>query len=141
MKQTMRNKVAEARRGERGEGQMKLVIFLLAVFIGGFAAWQYIPVAYNAKAFEQEMQTVVDQSSAVYAARENPAGWVQKKLAASAPSFGVPAEAAVTVQQSAEAGIIASVKYTTPVNLLPFGIYTYPYEFNHTARTATMLTK
>ena len=137
----MRKNVSETRRGERGEGQLKLVIFLLVVFVGGFAGSQYIPVAYNAASYRQEMQTVVDQSSAVYAARENPAGWVQKKLAASAPSFGVPAEAAVTVQQSAEAGIIASVKYTTPVSLLPFGLYTYPYEFNHTARTATMLTK
>jgi hypothetical protein len=133
--------IKESRHHELGEGSFKIIVFLVVVLLGGFAASQYVPVAYNAASLKQEMQTIVDQSSAVPAARENQAGWVEKKLTQVAPTYGVPADAQIIVQNSGDAGITASVNFTAPVSLLPFGIYTYPYEFKHTTKTSAMLTK
>jgi hypothetical protein len=136
----MENKMP-ARYGERGEGGFKIVLFLAAVFLGGFAAFQYVPVTYNAASFKQEMQTIVDQSAFVPAARDGGPAWVQRKIQESAPKFDVPQEADIKVQREGDATLTATVKYTQKVSLLPFGLYVYPYEFSHTARTATLLTK
>jgi hypothetical protein len=133
--------VSENRRNERGEGSFKVIVFLAALVLGGFAGSQYVPVAYNAAALKQEMQTVVDQSSAVPAARENQGGWVQKKIETLAPDYGAPKDAKLEVRVGEDMGITASMKFTTPVSILPFGLYEYPYEFSHTAKTSTMLTK
>ena len=141
MNQMNSKNVSETRRGERGEGQLKLVIFLAVVFLGGFAGYQYIPVAYNGATFKQEMQTIVDQSSAIPAAQGNMAGWVQRKLEAAMLSYGVPKNAALEVKSQEGAGITASLKYTKQVDILPFGLYAYPYDFQNTVSTSGMLTK
>ncbi len=141
MNQMNSKNVSETRRGERGEGQLKVVIFLAAVFLGGYAGFQYIPVAYNGATLKQEMQTIVDQSSAIPAAQSNMVGWVQRKLESTLPAYGVPKNAALEVQTIEGAGVTASLKYTAQVDILPFGLYTYPYEFKNTVSTSGMLTK
>ena len=87
------------------------------------------------------MQTVVDQATILPAARNDPIGWAKKKLTDLGPSFDLPADAKMDVQKQGEIGLRATLRYTQPVNLLPFGLYVYPYEFNHTATTDKFLTK
>ncbi len=129
------------RRAERGSAQVKLITFLVVLFAVGFAGSQYVPVAYNGSAFKQEMQTCVDQAAVSPAAKADSVAWTRKKIAEIAPSFGVPPQATLDVKKTGDVALSATVTYTYPVNVLPFGLYTYPYQFNYTATTAALLTK
>ena len=85
------------------------------------------------------MQTAVVQGRAV------PPGMtvndmVKGKLQRAILANNVPADAFVQVKQ-ANNSVQAHVAYTKQVNLLPFGIYKYNYQFNHIATPTGFLLK
>lgn len=129
------------RRSERGSAQVKFIALVVVLFLIGFAGSQYVPTAYNAASFKQEMQIYVDQSTVTPAAKGDQVAWTRRKIAEVSKSFDVPPDAILDVKKAGEISISATVTYTTPVNLLPFGLYVYPFQFNHTATTAALLTK
>ena len=56
------------RNSERGEGGYKLILFLIGLFLVGWAGFNYIPVDYNARAYKQEMEATVQQAVVLPAA-------------------------------------------------------------------------
>lgn len=127
------------RKNERGEGSGKLIAFLVVLFLVGWAGYNYVPVAYNAQSFRQEMDTTVTQALAMPGAMQNPVGWTQERLKRIAPDFGVPDDVVIVVKPVQNGAVEAQVKYKKPVSLLPF--YTYQYEFDYTAKTGGFMTK
>jgi antitoxin component of RelBE/YafQ-DinJ toxin-antitoxin module len=134
----MKNK-RENRNGETGSASAKLVIILLVLFLIGHAGYNYIPVAYEGENFKQEMQTAILQGMAVPPGI-TPTDMVKGKLQKAIASNNIPADAVVQVK-STNNTIMAHVSYVKQVNVLPFGIYKYKYQFNHTATPTGFLLK
>jgi hypothetical protein len=124
---------------EKGSASIKLVAILLVLFLAAHAGYNYIPVAYEGQNFKQEMQTAVVQGMAV------PAGMtmgdmVKGRLKRAAAQNNLPPDVFIQVKP-ANNSIQAHVAYTKQVNLLPFGLYKYNYQFNHVATPTGFLLK
>lgn len=140
MNQTCGKFEKNIRHGERGEGSLKPIIFIVLFFLAVWAGINYIPVAYKAQTLKQEIDTTVTQASILPSATKNPVVWTTEQIKKLAPDFGVPDDAVIDVKPlKNNAGIEVQVKFKKPVSLLPF--YTYQYEFEHTAKTNSFLTK
>ncbi len=124
---------------ERGGAGVKLLFVVLVLFLIGNAGYQFIPVAYAGESLKQDMQTAVVQGLAV-PGRGSPIEMVKKKIMISVESNNVPPDVFIEVK-AANNSIQAHVAYTKEVPVLPFGIYNYQYEFDHTATPTGFLTK
>ena len=128
------------RRGERGEGKVKLIIVLVILFLAGWAGYNFIPVAYQGQAYKQEMDAAVLQSMALPTVSGNPVEWTRQRLVRLGPEYGVPQDAVFDVKLMPNTNAVeANVKFKRSVALLPF--YTYEYEFDYTAKPVGFLTK
>jgi hypothetical protein len=134
-----RNTVKNYREAERGNARVKFLLVLLVLITAANAAFNYIPVAYQGENFKQEMQTIVVQGSALPVNGKNPVEVMKGKLLRAAQDNQLP-PAAINVRQVNNV-ISAHVSYTKEVSIIPFGIYNYHYEFNHTATPQGFLTK
>jgi hypothetical protein len=120
------------RNGERGSAGTKLLIVLTVLILAGHAGINYVPVAYAAESFKQEMQTAVVQGLAAPVNAGKPTDFVKKKLESAAIANNIPNDAVIEVKQNGKV-LQAHVSYVQEVNILPFGLYTYEYVFDHTA--------
>lgn len=127
-------------KSERGEAGTKLLIFLVVVFFIAFAGFNYVPVAYKAASFKQEMETAVIKGFALPSGGKTVVQSVQFKLKNAMADNDVPGDAFMEVKQIKNV-VQARVHYQKQVDLLPFGIYKYDYVFDHTATPAGFLTK
>lgn len=132
-------KAVEKRSSEHGGAGAKLLLVLLVLFLIGNAGYQFIPVAYAGESLKQDMQTAVVQGLAV-PGKASPVEIVKKKIWASIMSNNIPSDAFVEVK-AANDSINAHVYYVKEVPILPFGIYNYKYQFDHTATPVGFLTK
>ena len=130
----------KSRNGERGEAGAKLLIVLTVLILIGHAGINYVPVAYSAESFKQDMQTAVVQGLAAPAKAGKPTDFVKDKIARAIVINDIPTEAYVEVKQNGRS-LQARVYYTKTVNILPFGIYKYEYVFDHTATPTGFLLK
>jgi hypothetical protein len=125
------------RRHERGAASLRMVIVLLVIAVIGYMAFQYIPVAYQARSFKKFMDEKVTSAA------ENPAipteqkgSTVEGQLRSSAKDYGVPPEAKIShIYQNG--GLQVTVQFTRTVNLLPG--FAYEYKFDYTAKNDTSL--
>jgi hypothetical protein len=124
---------------ERGSAGVKFLIVLLVIVLIGNAGYQYLPVAYNAENLKAEMQTAVLQGIAL-PGRVNPVDNVKTRIQKAITLNDIPQDAVVDVKQAGNA-ITARVVYAQDVNILPFGIYRYHYQFDHTATPTGFLLK
>jgi len=127
------------RNGERGSAGVKFVIFMAILFLAAHAGYNYVPVAYDAESMKTEMSTAVVQGLAL-PGKLNPVDNVKAKIQRAAQINGVPADAVIDVKQNGNV-ITAHVMYSKQVNLLPFGIFKYNYQFDHTATPTGFLLK
>ncbi len=127
------------RRKERGSAGVKLAIILVTLFLIGKAGYNFIPVAYSAQNFKQEMQTAVIQGFALPSGGD-PVGTTKGKIKALASANNVPSDAFIEVKQINNV-LQAHVVYSKPVEILPFGLYNYDYHFDHIATPSGFLTK
>jgi len=134
------NKAETNRRGERGGAGAKLLITLIVLVLIGNAGLNFIPVAYEAESFKQEMQTAVVQGLASPTNGLKPTEFVKLKLLKAAKENDLPTDTFMDIKQNGSS-IQARVYYIKPINILPFGIYTYNYEFDHTATPVGFLMK
>ncbi|MGI8494849.1 MAG: hypothetical protein ACR2L1_06000 [Pyrinomonadaceae bacterium] len=134
-----KNRVKSDLRAEHGGAGIKFLIVLLSLVLAANAAFNYIPVAYEGENFKQEMHTIVVQGMAIPTNGVDPISAMKTKLINSAKDYDLPA-AFVDVRRNNNI-TSARVKYSKQVSLLPFGIYNYNYEFDHTATPAGFLTK
>ena len=134
-----KNGVKSYRQNERGSARIKFFSVLLFIFLMGNAAFNYIPVAYQGENFKQEMQTAIVQGVSLPGRNVTPADSVKAKLIRAARDNNLP-PAVIDVKQPNNV-VTAHVMYSTQVSILPFGIYNYNYEFNHTATPTGFLLK
>ena len=132
-------KAVEKRSSEHGGAGVKFLIVAVVLYLIGNAAYHFIPVAYAGESLKQDMQTAVIQGFALPSG-VSPFEMVKQKIQKSAMSNNIPQNAFVEVKQLNKV-IQAHVAYTEEVPVLPFGIYNYQYEFDHTATPTGFLTK
>lgn len=125
-------KAVEKRISERGGAGVKLMIVLLILYLIGNAGYQWIPVAYNGESFKQEMHAAVLQGMTLPSTAGNPIEVTKKRLQRSAMANSLPDDTYIEVKQ-ANNMLRARVVYTKHIEILPFGIYNYDYQFDHTA--------
>ena len=134
-----KNPIKSYRQNERGSARIKFFSILLFLFLMGNAAFNYIPVAYQGENFKQEMQTAIVQGVALPGKGITAADTVKAKLIRAARDNNLP-PAVIDVKQP-NSIVTAHVVYSKDVSILPFGIYNYHYEFNHTATPTGFLLK
>jgi hypothetical protein len=135
----MKEKMMKEHSSERGSAGVKMVAVLAVLFLVGHAGINYVPVAYSGASFKEEMQTAVVQGSALPTGGD-PIGVTKIKIKRSADANGVPQDAVIEVKQL-NGGLSARAIYSKKVNILPFGLFTYNYQFDNTATPIGFLSK
>lgn len=136
----MNKKIVKKNRGaERGGASAKFMLVALVIILAANAGYNYVPVAYQGENFKQEMQTAVVQGLAMPPAAGNPVEVLKAKLNRIAVNSQLP-PAVIDVKQMNNV-LTAHVKYSKEVSIVPFGIYNYNYEFDHTATPTGFLLK
>lgn len=127
------------RHAELGGANLKLLLTVLILGIMANAGYNYIPTAYQGENFKQEMQTMVVNSLTLPPTAGNPVEVLKGRLVRAATDDQLP-PALIDVRQINNV-LTARVKYSKEVSIVPFGIYNYHYEFDHTATPSGFLTK
>lgn len=134
MNQTKRDRSSE--RGSAGTKFLATFAVLLAIANAGF---NYVPVAYEGENFKQEMQTAVVNGMAL-PATVKPVESVKARLLKAAADNDLPKDMVLDVKLNGQT-LVAHASYTKKVSLLPFGAYTYDYQFDNTAMPIGYLLK
>lgn len=127
------------RASERGSAAVKALLLGLVLVMIGNAGYNYVPVAYAGASFRQEMDTAVVKGLAAPGALK-PADVVKAHIQKAARDYEVPSDAIVEIRPAGNM-IQAHVSYSKQVSMLPFGLYRYNYQFDHTAQPVGYLTK
>ena len=133
------NKAAITRDSEGGSAGVKFFIVLLVLVLVANAGYNYVPIAYDGQSFKAEMQTAVIQGMAL-PGKVNPVDNVKARIQKAAQQNDVPPDALIDVKLAGNV-ISAHVTYSKQVSMLPFGIYKYNYQFDHTATPTGFLLK
>lgn len=133
------NNKQDNRKSERGGAGVKMVIVLAVLFLIGYAGLNYVPVAYEGQSFKQDMQAAILQGMAVPPGVQ-PVDMVKGRLLKAIANNNLPPTTVYEVKPIKE-GVMAHVVYSKQVPILPFGIYTYNYQFDHTATPTGFLLK
>jgi hypothetical protein len=127
------------RRSERGSAAVKALFVFIVLALAGHAGLQYVPVAYNGASFREGMDTAVVKGLAT-SGRMKPLDVVTASVNKAMRECDIPEDAEVEIKP--EGGVIqAHVIYTQDVNILPFGLYKYKYNFDYLARPTGYLLK
>lgn len=124
---------SENRRRERGGSRFNFIVVALILIVGGYVGYQYVPIAFKAYQYKDQMQQDANKAAALGKPTED----LRKQLAADGTDYGVPPDAVITVQQH-EGRMEARVQYMKPIE---FPGYTYQYEFDHTVKSDALLSK
>ena len=127
------------RPSERGGAAVKFLIVGAVLVLIANAGFNYVPIAYEGASFRQEMDTAVVKGLAA-PGQLKPVDVVKAHIQKAARDYEVPNDAVVEIKPAGNV-VQAHVVYSKEVNMLPFGLYRYNYEFNHTASPVGYLTK
>lgn len=127
-------------KSERGEAGFKLLVFIIVVFFFSFAGFNYVPVAYQAANFKQEMETAVVKGLAMPTNGMKPPDAVRFRLKNAMTENGIPDDSFLEIKTIKNV-VQARVYYQRQVELLPFGLFKYVYVFDHTATPTGFLLK
>jgi hypothetical protein len=128
------------RKSEQGSAGTKLLLVLIGLFLVAHAAYNYIPTAYEGENLKQEMQTAVIQAVAMPGKNIPASDILKTKLQRAAANNDVPSNALIEVKPVNNV-MQARVSYVKQINLLPFGLYKYNYQFDNTATPTGFLFK
>lgn len=134
------NKAVKNRLSERGSVRTKFLLTIVVLFLIANAGLNFIPVAYQGESFKQEMHTAVVQGLANPSTAGKVTEVIKTKLQRAARENDLPVDTFMEIKQNGNQ-IHAHVYYIKPIQILPFGAYTYNYEFDHTATPVGFLTK
>ena len=126
-------------KSERGGASVKMVAVLAVLFLAGNAGYNYVPVAYEGQSFKQDMEKAILQGMAVPPGVQ-PADMVKGRIQKAIAASNLPTNTVYEVKPGKE-GITAHVAYSKKVSMLPFGMYIYNYQFDHTATPTGFLLK
>lgn len=117
--------------GERGGAAANFLIIFVVIVLVANAGYHYIPVAYQGASFQQEMDTAVVKGLSA-PANMKPVDVVKAHIQRAAGDYEIPSDAVIEVIPNGRV-IQAHVAYRHKVDILPFGIYKYNYDFDYTA--------
>lgn len=121
------------RHGERGGARLKFLIVVIVLAVVAYCGYQYVPVAYQAYLFKDQMQQKVDAAAAL----GYTPSWVTEQLTKAGPDYNVPADAAIeSIKQGGK--MECHVQFNRPIE---FPGYTYTYAFDHTAKSTDFMFK
>ena len=130
---------SSSRTSERGSAGVKFMLVFLFVVLIGNAGFNYVPVAYQGASFKQEMDTAVVKGLGV-SGRINPLEAVTASIKKASMDYEIPDDAFIEIKPVS--GVVeAHVAYQREVNMLPFGMYKYNYDFDYTAKPVGYLLK
>ena len=127
------------RPSERGGAAAKFLIIAVVLILVANAGYNYVPIAYAGASFQQEMDTAVVKGLGA-PGQMKPADVVKAHIERAARDYDVPSDAVIEIRPAGGA-IQAHVAYTKSIDMLPFGLYKYNYQFNHVAAPVGYLTK
>jgi hypothetical protein len=130
---------ASSRHSERGGAGVKFLMVVVVIVLAAHAGYNYIPVAYEAANFRQEMDTAVVKGLAA-AGRLKPVDVVTASVQRAAKDNNVPADAFIEIKPNGNV-VQAHVIYAKRVDMLPFGLYKYTYNFDYVAAPTGYLLK
>jgi hypothetical protein len=119
------------RSTEGGSANVKFLVVMAIIGACVYAAYLYVPIAYQAHTFKELMQHYVDVASAEGQKPE----WVAEQLVKNFPEYEIPKDAVVT-HAKRDSRIEVRVQFTKPVE---FPGYTYNYEFDQTVKSTAFL--
>lgn len=129
----------EGHCSERGSTGVKVTLVILILVLVAHAGINYIPVAYNGASFRQEMDTAVVKGLAT-GGQLKPMDVVTAHIQRAARQNDIPQDAVIEVKVAGTV-VTAHAVYSQDVNILPFGLYKYKYNFNYLASPTGYLTK
>ena len=132
-------KLNSNRSSERGSAAWKFIFVFLIILLAANAGWNYVPVAYQGASFRQEMDTAVVKGISA-AGRVKPIDAVTASIKKASYDYDIPADAWVDIQP-VNGVVEAHVIYQREVNMLPFGLYKYTYDFDYHAKPVGYLLK
>jgi hypothetical protein len=132
-------KFTSERSSERGGAAVKFLLIFLVLALAANAGYNYVPVAYEGASFRQEMDTAVVKGLGS-SGRIQPLEVVTASITRARRDYNLPEDTFVEVKPVN--GIVeAHVVYSREINMLPFGLYKYQYNFDHHARPVGYLLK
>lgn len=132
-------KLKSDRSSERGSSGVKFLFVLMVIVLAANAGFNYVPVAYQGASFRQEMDTAVVKGLGA-SGRINPLEAVTASIKKASFDYDIPGDAFVEIKP-VNGVVEARVVYSRPVNMLPFGLYKYSYNFDYVARPTGYLLK
>ena len=132
-------KLANDRSSERGGAAVKFLLIFLVLALAANAGFNYIPIAYESASFRQEMDTAVVKGLGA-SGRIQPMDVVTATIRKASVDYNVPEDAFVEIKP-VNGVVEAHVVFTRDINMLPFGLYKYKYNFDHHARPVGYLLK
>jgi hypothetical protein len=114
------------RTNERGSARLKFIVVVAIIAVVAYAAYLYVPVAYQAFLLKDLMQHDVDAATAL----GHDTAWVKEQLVKSGPEYGVPPDAIIEPSQE-DKRMLVRVQFSRPIE---FPGFTYQYHFDHTAK-------
>jgi hypothetical protein len=123
----------DSKTNEQGSARLRFVIVIAIIGVVAFAAYQYVPVAYNAYLFKDLMQQKVDAAVAL----GHPPEWIKTQLQKSASEYSLPEDALIEPLRQGDKYEVR-VQFKQPIE---FPGYTYEYTFDHTSKSKDFLVK
>ncbi len=127
------------RTDERGSATIKFVLVVLVLVLAANAGFNYVPVAYQGASFKQEMDTAVVRGLGA-SGRIKPMEAVTASIRRASHEYDIPDDAFVEIKP-VNGVVEARVAYSRPINMLPFGLYRYNYDFDYVAKPTGYLLK
>lgn len=124
---------------EQGSAAIKFMLVFLVLALAANAGFNYVPVAYQGASFKQEMDTAVIKGISA-AGRVKPMDAVTASIQKASFDYDIPDDAFVEIKP-VNGVVEAHVAYSRPVNMLPFGLYQYTYDFDYVAKPTGYLLK
>lgn len=129
-----------ASSGEYGGAGVKLLLVAVVLILLANAGYNFIPFAYKAESFRQDMQTAVVQAVAMPASYGKATEIAKRRILASAEENSIPADMVLEVKEQNKT-VVARAHFVKKIPLLPFGIFNYDFVFDYTAAPSGFLTK
>lgn len=132
-------KLNSNRSSEKGSAGVKFMFVFLVLALIANAGINYVPVAYQGASFRQEMDTAVVRGLGA-SGRINPLEAVTASIKKASFDYDIPTDAYVDIKP-VNGVVEARVAYNRQVNMLPFGLYKYKYNFDYVAKPTGYLLK
>lgn len=127
-----------SRNGERGNATAKFLGVVILLFVVGYGGYNYVVTWYQCSHFKEKMTEIITQAYALPNNKSlNSIEGVYTKIREIGYYDNVPEDAVITVERQ-KTGLVARAVFTREVNLLPFNMFKYKYQFDHTAKPPSL---